>query len=161
MGKTKSGLRTEKKRSLRRKTLRSKKSMKHSKLSLGKMGSSLVVRLFLEMLNNIKLYHWKTHSFSQHKATDDLHSKLSENVDTFVEVLLGKDESRIKLIDTNITLLDTDNLGDFKTRIYEYRTFLQDMTYKLDAKKDTDLLNIRDEMLGHLNQFLYLLTFYK
>ena len=150
---------------MRRKTLRSKKSVRHSKLSLDIMGSTdqktLLVRLFLEMLNNIKLYHWKTHSFSQHKATDELHSKLSENVDTFVEVLLGKNESRVKLLNTNITLLDTDNLGEFKTRIYEYRTFLQDMTYKLDPKKDTDLLNIRDEMLGHLNQFLYLLTFDK
>jgi hypothetical protein len=28
----------------------------------------------------------------------------------------------------------------------------------LDASKDSDLLNIRDEMLGHLNQFTYLLT---
>ena len=165
MSKSKSGSKTEKKRVLRRKTLRSKKSVRHSKLSFigtgGADNKSLIVRLFLEMLNNIKLYHWKTHSFAQHKATDDLHSKLSENVDTFVEVLLGKDESRVKLLDTNITLLDTDNLGDFKTRIYEYRTFLQDMTYKLDTKKDTDLLNIRDEMLGHLNQFLYLLTFDK
>jgi hypothetical protein len=28
-----------------------------------------------------------------------------------------------------------------------------------DLKKDTDLLNVRDEILGHLNQFTYLLTF--
>jgi len=27
-----------------------------------------------------------------------------------------------------------------------------------DEKIDSDLLNIRDEMLGDLNQFLYLLT---
>jgi hypothetical protein len=28
----------------------------------------------------------------------------------------------------------------------------------LDAKKDTDLLNIRDEILGSVNQTKYLLT---
>lgn len=144
----------------RRKTIRSRRGAKSS-IVYGNDKKSLIVRLFLEMLNTIKLYHWRTHSFAQHKATDELHSKLSENVDTFVEVLLGKDESRVKLLDTNIKLLDADNLGDFKARIYEYRTCLVDMTYKLDPKKDTDLLSIRDEMLGHLNQFLYLLTFDK
>jgi hypothetical protein len=30
---------------------------------------------------------------------------------------------------------------------------------KLDINKDTDLLNIRDEIVGELNQFLYLLRF--
>jgi hypothetical protein len=29
----------------------------------------------------------------------------------------------------------------------------------LDEKTDSDLLNIRDEMLANINQFLYLLTF--
>ena len=32
------------------------------------------------------------------------------------------------------------------------------LRYALDIK-DTDLLNIRDEILGKLNHFLYLLTF--
>ncbi len=42
------------------------------------------------MLNTIKLYHWKTTSYSEHKATDELHERLSGHIDTFVEVLLGK-----------------------------------------------------------------------
>ena len=30
-----------------------------------------------------------------------------------------------------------------------------------DSKRDSDLLNVRDEILGDINQFLYLLTFDK
>ena len=56
-----------------------------------------VVVKFLETLNTIKLFHWKTHSYATHKATDELYSKINDNVDTFVEVLLGKCGNRIHL----------------------------------------------------------------
>jgi DNA-binding ferritin-like protein len=118
-----------------------------------------IARVFLEMLNNIKLYHWKTKSYAQHKATDELYDKLNGNIDEFVEVLLGKDESRIKLLKKRVDLMDTTNAQDFKTKIYKYRDYLIEMNEIFDAKKDTDLLSIRDEMLSNINQFLYLLTF--
>jgi len=115
----------------------------------------------MELLNMIKLYHWKTHSFSQHKATDELHERLSNNIDKFVEVWLGKTGSRIKLTEKRIQLLDFTNVEDFKDRIFEYREFLIDLNTHFDKNRDSDLLNIRDEILGDLNQFLYLLTFDK
>jgi hypothetical protein len=36
--------------------------------------------------------------------------------------------------------------------------FLVDMTDQLNPRYDTDLLNLRDEMLGDINQLKYLLT---
>jgi len=119
-----------------------------------------IVKSFLEMLNAIKLYHWKTDSYSQHKATDDLHDKLSGNVDKFVEVLLGKDESRVKMVDNQMKLIDSQNASDFKNRMYQYRDMLLRMDSMFHKKGDSDLLNIRDEMLGDINQFLYLMTFH-
>ena len=121
---------------------------------------SLIVRTFLEMLNTVKIYHWKTRTFSQHNATDELYKRLNENVDKFVEVLLGKDESRVKMVERRCELLDFSKGSDFKERMYEYREFLIDMNRYFDAKRDTDLLNIRDEILGDINQFLYLMTFH-
>ena len=121
---------------------------------------SLIVRTFLEMLNTVKLYHWKTRSFAQHKATDELYEQLNGHVDKFVEILLGKDESRIKMVERRCELLDFSDSSDFKARIYEYREFLVDMNKYFHAKRDTDLLNIRDEILGDINQFLYLMTFH-
>ena len=122
---------------------------------------SHLVRIFLEMLNVIKLYHWKTRSFSQHKATDELYARLNEHIDKFVEVLLGKDQSRINMVEKNIELLDTSSTKEFQTRVFQYRGFLTDLDRYFDRKKDTDILNIRDEILGDINQFLYLLTFDK
>jgi len=120
---------------------------------------SHIVRVFIEMLNIVKLYHWKTHSYSQHKATDDLYDKLNGHIDSFVEVLLGKDQSRIRLMEHRIDLLDISSTREIKDRIHEYREFLFDMNIYFDERRDSDLLSIRDEILADLNQFLYLLSF--
>jgi DNA-binding ferritin-like protein len=116
--------------------------------------------MFIEMLNVVKLYHWKTHSFAKHKATDELYTQLNEHIDKFVEVLLGKDESRIKNWESRMVIPQSNNVREFKDRIYQYREFLIDLNRHVDEKRDSDLLNIRDEILGDINQFLYLLTFH-
>jgi DNA-binding ferritin-like protein len=137
------------------------KSTKNKTRKIGNRCRSKIVEKFLQLLNMVKLYHWKTHSFSQHKATDELYSKLNENIDKFVEILLGKTESRIKIMEKKTRLIDSSGKSDFKDHIHEYRDFLIDMNNYFDLKRDTDLLNVRDEILGDINRFLYLLTFDK
>ena len=150
----------KKSRTNSRKTQR-KTAKKRPAKYLDNRKKSHIVRVFLEMLNIVKLYHWKTRSFAQHKATDELYGNLNEHVDSFVEVLLGKDQSRIHMVERNIELLDASSTKDFKTRIFEYRSFLTDLNIYFDPSRDSDLLNIRDEILGDINQFLYLMTFDK
>lgn len=121
-----------------------------------------IVTMFLQMLNTVKLYHWKTTSYSQHKATDELYSNLNENIDTFVEIMLGKKGDRVNLTGQKyIPLLDYTNLSDFKHEVEKYKTFLINMNMDagLNITNNSDLLNVRDEILGNLNQFTYLLTF--
>ena len=117
-----------------------------------------IVIMFLQMLNTVKLYHWKTSSYAQHKATDDLYANLNTNIDTFVETMLGKTGDRVNLTGVkSIPLLDYSNLSSFKHEIEKYKQFLINM--KLNATNNSDLLNIRDEIVGNLNHFTYLLTF--
>ena len=141
-------------------TRRKTKTIKRTP-SITRDKKSNIVRVFLEILNIVKLYHWKTRSFAQHKTTDELYEHLNEHIDKFVEVLLGKDESRIYMVNHRIRLIDPESKSTFKARIYEFRAFLVDMNMYFDSKRDTDILNIRDEILGDINQFLYLLTFDK
>jgi len=110
---------------------------------------------FFEMLLMIKLYHWRTHSFATHKATDHLYKSLNEHMDEFIEVLLGKTGSRMNFTDKkSIQLIDIESPTKFKERIEAFKKYLSNIPIK-----DTDLLNIRDEILSNLNQFTYLLTF--
>jgi hypothetical protein len=73
--------------------------------------------------------------------------------------LLGKDESRIKMIEKRINVVDYTNTGDFKEKIYKYRDFLTGLNNHFNEKKDSDLLSIRDDILVDINQFLYLMSF--
>jgi len=121
-----------------------------------------IITMFLQMLNTVKLYHWKTTSYSQHKATDELYSELNSSIDSFVEIMLGKNGTRVNLTGTkSIPLLDYTDLSGFKKEVELYKTFLINMDNDPNLKSNinTDLMNVRDEILGHLNQFTYLLTF--
>lgn len=120
-----------------------------------------MVIMFLQMLNTVKLYHWKTSSYAQHKATDELYSNLNGSIDSFVEIMLGKNGgSRVNLTGTKqIPLLDYTDVSDFKREIEKYKMFLVGMGNDNTLNSNTDLMNVRDEILGQLNQFTYLLTF--
>jgi len=126
----------------------------------GKRNVSMIVTTFLEMLNTVKLYHWKTKCFAAHKASDELYNTLNEKIDEFVEVMLGKDElgGRAKLLnvpDLKLTIISNDDM--FRKQVEVYKTFLLNMTMGLgSAPANADLLAIRDEILAALNQFLYL-----
>jgi hypothetical protein len=116
-----------------------------------------LTRIFLYILNTIKLFHWKTTSYALHKATDDLHGKLSGLVDSFVEVMLGKTEGGRLNRTVSFTLKHCKNIGEFNIEIRKFRDIL--INVKFPQSENSDLYTIRDEMLKELNQFLYLSTF--
>lgn len=142
-------------------SMRSAKNRTRSNRSSSSFDKQITV-YFLEMLMMVKLFHWKTHSFATHKATDELYDSLNGHIDKFVEVLLGKTGSRINLTQKrSISLVDLNSQSSLKARIEQFKKYLVGLnTNKAVASmNDTDLMNIRDEILGDLNKFLYLLTF--
>jgi hypothetical protein len=60
-----------------------------------------------------------------------------------------------------MSIIQYNRKKDFKSRMFEYREFLTDLSNQFDEKKDSDLLSIRDEILADINQFLYLFSFNK
>jgi hypothetical protein len=121
--------------------------------------SAAHVHFFFSMREQIKLYHWQTKSYSRHKATDEVISKIDEISDEFVETYMGKYGRPHMTPKTNtirITNLSESGIVKF---VKECISDLQGpITKTLDATKDTDLLNLRDELLGELNKLLYLFT---
>ena len=118
--------------------------------------------VFFEMLLMVKLFHWKTYSYATHKATDKLYSKLNEDMDSFIEILLGKTGVRIDLTGKkNIRLIDLTSPEALKREIEAFKGYLVSLNSNkaLKSMSNTDLFNIRDTILGDMNQFLYLLTF--
>lgn len=144
---------------LKQKHTKTKKNLqKKLKRKISNERKSKIIKTFFEILHAIKLYHWKTKSYSQHTSTDELHEKLSHQTDRFVEVLMGKTSSRIDMVENKMKLYDFDNKTDFKEKVFEFRQFLVDLDQVFSQKRDSDLLTIRDDMLESVNQFLYLFT---
>ena len=119
--------------------------------------SAEIVTIMLTLRNQIKVYHWQTMKFPRHKATDDLVDKLDDHIDKFVETFMGKygrpnfrKTASIKIHNIH----DKDGPAFLKSAV----TWLSKDLPKLLNKEDTDLLNIRDEILSDLNQSRYLFT---
>lgn len=118
-----------------------------------------VTTKFFEMLFLVKLFHWRTKSYASHKATDELYGKLNEHMDEFMEIFLGKqNDGRMIFKHNNIHAVDLNSLNALKSKVDEFKKFLMSLSTKLDPSYDSDLLNVRDEVLGDMNQFLYLLS---
>ena len=63
------------------------------------------------------------------------------------------------LAETRVLRLQTlTEAGATKLVVAAIRHMLGPMVRKLDAAKDSDLVNLRDEMVATLNQLLYLFT---
>lgn len=116
-----------------------------------------LIHIFLEITMAVKFYHWSTQSYAEHKATDELYERLDKNIDRFVEVYLGKDQSRVKGIEQKMSF-EFKNRRNFVKKIKHFREYLGKMESWLDKETDTDLFSIRDEILADVNQFMYLLT---
>ena len=120
--------------------------------------TSKQIQFLFEIRNQIKLYHWQTYQHSRHIATDKYLESLDKHIDYFVEVSMGKyGRPRVTTSTATITL---KNMTEKTAAIYlnAAREYLQGAFSKTINPKDTDLLNIRDEILGDLNQLTYLFT---
>lgn len=112
-----------------------------------------ILKAFLEFQAQIKLYHWQTRSYPRHIAADTLHTDMSALIDKFVEVLVGR-YGRPK----GGATLEIKELSNKAATQYliRWRDILQkEMPI---APTDTELLNLRDEMLASINQTLYLFS---
>jgi hypothetical protein len=107
--------------------------------------------IYLQM--QFKVFHWQTYFFSQHNAFGVLYASLNEKIDQFVETFQGI-YGRIDF-QGEIFALDNLNAVNFKEILDDQKSALK--TYE-SYFNDSDLLNIRDEILGSLNQTSYLLT---
>ena len=108
----------------------------------------------LGLQTQLRMYHWGTNSYAEHKALGKAYEGLDGLIDTFVETWMGihgKDLGNIKLD------VREYSRGGPEVLLNQAVSFLTgDMNQEIND--NSDLSNIRDEMLGIVNQTKYLLT---
>lgn len=120
--------------------------------------SANIIQFFMTLRNASKIYHWNTRSHPRHKASDAFIENLDKLTDKFVEVYIGR-YGRDPAMGKDWTL----HLPGFTEKsiikfFEEAREWLSNKLAKMLSEKDTDLLNIRDEILAEIHQTLYLFT---
>lgn len=111
----------------------------------------------LTLQNQLRVFHWQTQrkvgSFAQHSAFGTAYEELDPLIDDFIEiyqgkkgVIMGRDGFVVKL--KNLS----DNPESF---VDSFISYLSENIPQALEESDTDLLNIRDEMLAILNQTKY------
>jgi hypothetical protein len=116
------------------------------------------IHFFLHLRDQIKLYHWQTRVYARHIATDKMLKKLEKEIDSYVEIYIGKyGRPKINGKNASITLQNLSEAGATRMIVAAVK-YLQGPLTKTLQPSDTDLMNIRDEIIADLNQLLYLFT---
>lgn len=107
--------------------------------------------------DQLKIYHWNTSIYARHVASDSFVSSLSDKMDRFIETLSGILNKKIGLSPSSVIELRNENDKTIIDVLNEFRKYLTQDLGKT-CKNHTDLLNIRDDILGDVNKTLYLFS---
>jgi len=120
------------------------------------MKEELILKLF-QIQNQFRFLHWQTFGDAKHRSYGKIYASIDESLDLFAEAMMGKygrpqfpEEFVVAFQDIKVL-----NLQKFIDGIVE---FLVSFSEVLDSKYDSDLLNIRDEILAQINKTKFLLT---
>ncbi len=113
----------------------------------------------LQLQAEMKILHWQTMSYAEHKAFGKFYDRIGDHIDNLIECIQGKygrimiggidsiqvsDYNNLKI---NIFLMDMDTF--FTTEIW---------TCGINKMADTEIVNIVDEIKAELDRLRYLLT---
>jgi hypothetical protein len=114
-----------------------------------------LIMFFFSLRNNLYLYHLSTYSYSRHVAISKLLDSFDDLTDKFLETYFGKYGRPDEFPNSHLEL---NKLSDpeAKMELSSYTDFLKIRLNELINPMDTQLLNIRDEMVGVLDNTKYL-----
>jgi hypothetical protein len=113
----------------------------------------LLISFFTHQLQ-MKIFHFQTKIYSHHKLIDKYLDKFEKRLDKFMEVgqgIFGKFD--IKKVRFDFDTIDDNNILGYLDK------FIEVLKQINKFGEWSDLINIRDDILGDVNQFKYLLTF--
>lgn len=112
----------------------------------------------LQHTSQIRLLHWQTKSYAEHKALDEIFETLTDLTDNLIESIMGK-YGRPHLGDNcSISLTDYQD-GCAVDCIEEIRRcYIEECKGHFDTGKDGEIVNIIDEILAALDKTDYLLS---
>lgn len=112
----------------------------------------------VEFQQQMRILHWQTKKYSRHIAYGSIYDTLDDLIDKFAETCMGK-YGRVQL-DGELENIRVKNMDEIAVNehINDFIEFLKGLDHDFDKSNDSDVLNIRDEIMGEANKLKYLLT---
>jgi hypothetical protein len=139
----------------RYKSVFQKNNLKESKL----MEKDSFIIVFLEILSQIRVYHWQSFGYAEHKALGNYYDTMSDLVDGFVESYQGKYGREF----VNVGVLHLEDMKEYSIPNYckdisDWLRVFRKSLENMDSYNTTDLQNTLDEMIASTDRLAYLLT---
>jgi len=116
------------------------------------MNDNKLFEFFLEMQAQIKMFHWTTMKYSEHKALDELSKSLDNNIDDFIEIYISKyDKQPIKKYNISIKIQNKNIIGYLQSK-EKYIIKIRNK-YFINIPQ---LQNILDDIIGYIEKTIYL-----
>lgn len=116
-----------------------------------------LITTLLTIQAQLRVMHWQTKSYAEHQALGGLYGDLDGLVDEFVETFSGRYGVPAAKASYKLTV---ENYKDNAACVQFLDSMIAYMAKDVPAMlkpEDTDLLNLRDEMIGAMNKTKYLL----
>jgi hypothetical protein len=120
------------------------------------MKNTLLIK-FISLQEQFRILHWQTKSYARHNAFGSIYSDLDGLIDEFMEVYMGK-YGRVEFEGEGTIILKNTKDLELNSFIKENIEFLKSLSDELNPSNDSDLLNVRDEIMGKINKLRYLLS---
>jgi len=122
-----------------------------------KNNGDIIVTKLLYVQNQFRIYHWQTKSYANHKTFGNIYEKLDELIDELLETYFGKYGRAQATANFNISLYNLVDGAGVTLANQAIDFMMNDFTRSI-KQSDTDLLNLRDGIVGELNRFKYLIS---
>lgn len=117
-----------------------------------------IILNLIKLQNQFRIHHWQTESYAEHEAFGSAYESLGDLLDQLVETHQGKHGRIMYPSPASIEIVNYKNL-EIQSVLEEVTNYISsEFEKEVDPQKDTDCLNIRDEILQSLNKLKYLLT---
>lgn len=116
-----------------------------------------LITTLLTLQSQLRVFHWQTKSYAEHQALGGLYEALDGQIDEFVETFSGRYGVPAAKDSYRLTLVNYKDNAAVVEALDQAISYMTKEVPSLLKPEDTDLLNIRDEMIGAINKTKYLL----
>jgi len=117
----------------------------------------MIITALLTLQNQLRIFHWQTESYAEHKALGKAYENLDDLIDSLVEESFGKYGRERSEGGFDIKLQNYEQQKP-QELLHSAEIAMKVMRAKFEQDGATNLSNITDEILGVLDQTSYLLT---